>query len=171
MQHTHTHPHPHSPHAFRPPGYDHRALGGYFITVHTAHREPLFGVTRGSRLLLTKSGLIARACWAAIPARFPHLELDAFVVMPDQLRGILLLRRRSLTPLGLVVRSFKSAVKTQVNLVRATPGEAVWQWRYQDQVIRSAKAMESMRRLLTINPWAGKPSAVSRSATAVSHKP
>jgi hypothetical protein len=110
--------------------------------------------------------LIARACWKALPERFPHLELDAFVVMPDQLRGILLVRRRSLTPLGLVVRSFKSAVKTRVNLLRGTPGEAVWQWRYHDQVIRSAKAMESMRRYVTAVPW-----GISRQPSAISHKP
>lgn len=152
----HHHPRPPVQSGFRPPGSDHRALGGYFITVSSAHRMPMFGVPRGGRILLTRAGALVSQCWMALPEQFSHLELDAFVVMPDHVRGILLLRRRSITPIGLVVRCFKFAAKKRINLLRGTPGEAVWQSRYHEQAIRDAKAMETMRRYVTTIPWEGK---------------
>jgi REP element-mobilizing transposase RayT len=30
-------------------------------------------------------------CWLAIPEHFPHVELDAFVVMPNHIHGIVVI--------------------------------------------------------------------------------
>ena len=40
---------------------------------------------------LSEWGQAARNCWQAIPGRFDHVELDAWVVMPNHLRGILII--------------------------------------------------------------------------------
>ncbi|MEB3180471.1 MAG: hypothetical protein VKL59_15800 [Nostocaceae cyanobacterium] len=42
-------------------------------------------------------GHIAFDCWQKIPEHFPHVELDAFVVMPNHLHGILVITD---TPVG-----------------------------------------------------------------------
>jgi REP element-mobilizing transposase RayT len=36
---------------------------------------------------------IVRECWLELPDHYPHVSLDAFVIMPDHLHGIIVLRR------------------------------------------------------------------------------
>ena len=37
---------------------------------------------------LNDAGRVAEECWKAIPDHFPHVELDAFVIMPNHVHGI-----------------------------------------------------------------------------------
>ncbi|GBD36706.1 hypothetical protein HRbin36_01834 [bacterium HR36] len=65
--------------------------GTYFVTICTQGRPSLFGEVVGGEMQLNDAGRIAEQCWRDIPAHFPHVELDAFVVMPNHVRGILLI--------------------------------------------------------------------------------
>ncbi len=38
---------------------------------------------------LSNIGSIVHQCWAEIPCHYPHVTLDAFIVMPDHVYGIL----------------------------------------------------------------------------------
>ena len=58
----------------------------------TIQRENLFGEIVEGEMRLNTSGKIVTDCWCAIPAHFPHVELGAFVVMPDHVHGILVIR-------------------------------------------------------------------------------
>ena len=40
---------------------------------------------------LNAPGTIASEFWSAIPVHFPNVELDAFVIMPDHMHGIIIL--------------------------------------------------------------------------------
>ena len=40
-------------------------------------------------MILNDAGLMAEKCWNEIPAHFPHIELDEFVIMPNHVHGIL----------------------------------------------------------------------------------
>ncbi len=40
---------------------------------------------------LTVAGTIARQCWEEIPDHFPNVALDEFVIMPDDMHGIIIL--------------------------------------------------------------------------------
>ena len=54
--------------------------------------------------------------------------------------------------LGVVVRSFKSAVTRQVNLYRNTPGARVWQRNYYEHIIRDEADLRYARRYIANNP-------------------
>jgi putative transposase len=41
---------------------------------------------------LSESGRLAASCWEAIPAHFPRVELDDWVLMPNHLHGILVIQ-------------------------------------------------------------------------------
>src|SRR3989337_3152762 len=41
---------------------------------------------------LSEHGEIARACWLDLPLHYAHLDLDSFLIMPNHLHGILILR-------------------------------------------------------------------------------
>ena len=51
-----------------------------------------------------------------------------------------------------IVRAYKSAVTKQINLLRQTPGEAVWQRNYYEHIIRSEKDYEAIANYIYDNP-------------------
>jgi REP element-mobilizing transposase RayT len=71
--------------------YDYTQNGAYFVTICTHQRMCLFGTVNDGVLCLNALGGIAAACWDAIPAHFPHVELDASVVMPNHVHGIIVI--------------------------------------------------------------------------------
>ncbi|MBW2704487.1 MAG: transposase, partial [Deltaproteobacteria bacterium] len=72
-------------------GYDYGQAGAYFVTICAWDRACLFGDVVEDRMRLNDAGRIAEACWLAIPEHFPLVELDAFVVMPNHVHGIIVI--------------------------------------------------------------------------------
>ena len=122
-------------------------------------------------MVLSEAGEIAAACWKQIPDHFSHVALDAFVIMPNHLHGILfLVGARHAVPLQAasqrterfgkpvpgsvptIVRSFKSAATRRINALRGAPGSPVWQRNYYEHIIRGESALQSIRRYITENP-------------------
>ena len=73
-------------------GYDYTTPGGYFITFVTQGRACLFGDIVKDEMQYSEKGQIAYECWRAIPDHFPTVELGAFVIMPNHVHGIIILR-------------------------------------------------------------------------------
>ena len=73
-------PRRHHRRSIRLPGYDYRQKGAYFVTVCTHERELLFEDPVLRR--------VAETVWQRIPRHFPHVRLDAWVVMPNHVHGI-----------------------------------------------------------------------------------
>jgi REP element-mobilizing transposase RayT len=71
--------------SIRLPEFDYSTPGAYFITICARERELLF--EQFPRLLE-----IVMEQWSCIPHRFPRVDLDAFVVMPNHIHGILLVK-------------------------------------------------------------------------------
>ncbi len=76
----------------RLPGYDYAQPGAYFVTVVAAGRQCLFGRVENQDMILSDLGRVAEQQWARLPKRFPGLELGVFIVMPNHLHGILIIR-------------------------------------------------------------------------------
>ena len=141
-------------------GHDYGGPGVYLVTVCASSH--LFGRVRTSELIVSRLGEIARECWTSIPNHFPHVRIDAFVVMPDHIHGILFLGSRHshtraigrIRPgsLGAVVRSFKSAVAARINALRGARVGGVWQRNYFDQIIRNRADLTRVRRYIFDNP-------------------
>ena len=77
--------------SIRLPGYDYSRAGAYFVTICTHNRECLFGEIMDARMVFNDGGRMVQTCWGDIPAHFPHVELDEFVVMPNHVHGILVI--------------------------------------------------------------------------------
>src|SRR2546426_640067 len=112
----------------------------------------------------------------------PGTTLDAFIVMPNHVHGMVILNgttdpagvgaqhaaplhspaRRSAAirdsvrvvagSLGAIVRSFKSATAKRINEARSTPAATVWQRNYYDRVIRDDRELNRARRYILSNP-------------------
>jgi REP element-mobilizing transposase RayT len=64
-------------------GYDYRQAGAYFTTFCTYQKELLFEDPVLCRVVETQ--------WQRIPRHFPHVRLDAWVVMPNHVHGIVVI--------------------------------------------------------------------------------
>ena len=157
--------------SIRLPDYDYRQPGGYFLTICTHERKMLFGEPRFAK--------ITSETWADLPNHHSNVEIDQFVVMPNHVHGILLLsddrihdsvgaqqaaplqapkvfRGTVSGSLGAIVRSYKSSVAREINVIRATPGAPVWQRNYYEHVVRNERALHTIRQYIEDNParWA-----------------
>ncbi len=81
-------------------GHDYAGRGVYFVTLQTSDFRPLFGTVVGERMALNDAGRAAAACWRAIPEHFPHAALDEWIIMPDHVHGIIVIRRDGHPPVG-----------------------------------------------------------------------
>jgi len=69
--------------------YSYSCPGAYFVTICTREKEHLFGDVVEGEMKLNEYGQIAALCWNHLPKRFPRVELDAFIVMPNHIHGII----------------------------------------------------------------------------------
>ena len=161
--------------SIRLPGYDYTQVGAYFVTICTHNRMPLFGDVVDEEMRSNESGQIAEKVWREIPDHFDKVVIDAFVVMPNHIHGIIVIvddhvgarhasplhraRQPSKGTLGTIVGSYKSAVSKQVNEHRGTTGVPVWQRNYYEHVIRNETALHDIRHYIIHNPakWADDP--------------
>ena len=130
--------------------YDYAANGAYFVTACTRARACLFGTVVSDEMKPNRLGRVIEECWASIPDHFPAVALDAFVVMPNHVHGIVWLPGAGhAPPLPVVIGSFKSAVSRLA-------GGPLWQRSFYDRVIRSDSELCALRQYVTDNPlrWA-----------------
>ena len=75
--------------AMRLRDYDYTQPGAYFVTICVQHRKCLFGTITDGSMQLNEIGQIVVECLNHIPQHFPSVELDAYVVMPNHIHGII----------------------------------------------------------------------------------
>ena len=76
-------------------GYDYAQAGAYFITICTEGRACLFGEVANGTMRLNAAGQLAVTLWNDLTPRFVGIELDAFVVMPNHVHGVIVLPDRT----------------------------------------------------------------------------
>ncbi len=144
--------------------YDYCQSGYYFLTLCTDQRRNLFGGVVDGVIRLSPMGELAATCWQALPKHFADMHIDAFVVMPNHLHGIVQLvsevhgsrvecfatpRRGSLATL---VRSYTSAVTRQARLHAGDNSLMIWHRNYWERVIRDEAELLDTRRYIENNP-------------------
>lgn len=168
-------PHRHRRQSIRLRGYDYTQAGYYFVTICTHERQCLFDNQR-------QRGIAERQ-WRAL-AQMDHVALDAWVVMPNHIHGIIVITSaahpaptvpelRPATPdktsqhgpipcnvvpgsLGAIVRAYKSVVTRRINRLQRTPGGVIWQRGYWERIVRNEEELNAIRRYIEENPrrWA-----------------
>ena len=67
--------------------------GLYHVTVNTEWRTCIFGEAHSNAVQLNEAGRMVQTYWKSLHSRFPGLEVDLFVIMPNYVQGILFLPR------------------------------------------------------------------------------
>jgi REP element-mobilizing transposase RayT len=141
-------------------GRDYANEGAYFVTICTFRRQ----------LSLQDSAIaeIVEWAWTSIPEHFPSVDLDAFVVMPNHIHGIVVLGARHVgtrhgghledgrsPSLSMIMNKFKGAVTREVRIRDLWDGTPFWQPNYYDHVIRAGE-LDRIRTYIANNPVAWK---------------
>lgn len=71
--------------------WDYASDAAYFITICTAQKEHFFGKIKDKKMYLSNIGVLADVFWYEIKNHAKNIQLDAFVVMPNHIHGILIL--------------------------------------------------------------------------------
>lgn len=147
---THYDPDKHHRRSIRLRGYDYAQTGAYFVTICTYQRECLFGDVRGGRMECNAHAQIVHEEWAQSAQLRREITVDAFVVMPNHVHGIVIIDANNRTSpsvgatgrsplqkpgpapksLGSFIAGFKAATTKRINQRRGTPGMPLWQRNY-----------------------------------------
>jgi putative transposase len=154
-----THPRRKSP---RLPTFDYSSNGAYFVTTCVQNREHLLGTLEQDTVKHSPLATIVETAWFDLSNHYTHIELDAFIIMPDHIHGIIWLHdlpvgdglRPSPTRHGLteIVRALKSFSARRINEARGTQGQAFWQRGFYDHIVRLENDLEQIRQYILENP-------------------
>jgi putative transposase len=72
--------------------YDYSQSGAHFITICCKGMQCFFGQIDDGEMQLNDNGQIAYNEWRKLPERFANMELDVFVIMPNHIHAIIVLK-------------------------------------------------------------------------------
>ena len=114
--------------------YDYKSDGYYFVTAVADYRQPYF---KGKETAVERE-------LKDLKSKTLGLDLDYFVIMPNHVHIIFILRNCQIS-LGEIVRRFKAKVSHNF-------GSGIWQPNYYEHVIRNEKALNKIREYIINNP-------------------
>ncbi len=165
------------------PGRDY-GRGLFFVTMCTRQRVRNLSSIHHGNVVLTDIGSIVADEWCRTAIIRPYVSLDAWVIMPDHIHGIIHIDRDPHDPspvetprrgvsttfknntvghklewhsgcLGASINQFKMSCTKRIRGAGHT--EFAWQPRYYECIIRSPEALDAVRRYIRNNPreWRG----------------
>jgi len=158
--------------------WDYRWNGAYFITICAKDKQHFFGEIKEGRMNLSPVGILADIFWHEIPKHAKGLTLDAFIVMPNHIHGIIILdndetplpvlpkhggdvdipkspdeqrfQRPGVNSISTILGGYKSVVTKHVNRLELLP-EWGWQVRFHDRIIRNEAEFNIIQNYILTN--------------------
>lgn len=162
--------------------YDYSSGWGYFITICTKNRENYFGEIVNWTMVLNEWGKIVFDGIKNIENYNEFSSVDEFVVMPNHLHLIIMVsyrrdnswivsteqnvwivstttmktarnrnnRRNMLIPK--IVWKFKMITAKQINILKNSVWNKLWQSNYYDRIIRNEDELQRIRKYIIENP-------------------
>jgi REP element-mobilizing transposase RayT len=84
-------PNIHHRHSIRLRGYDYARAGAYFVTIVMQRRECLLGNVAEGEMALNDAGRMIEKWWLELNHKFPSVDTDEYVVMPNHFHGIVVI--------------------------------------------------------------------------------
>ena len=121
------------------------------MTICTKNRMCLFGTIVDEKMILNEFGELTKNEWLMTSKVRLNVDIDKFAIMPNHLHCILFLRdlddvgahcnvplqpdtpqteqfgKSTVNSIPTIIKLFKATVTKQINELRGTPGEPVWQ--------------------------------------------
>lgn len=159
--------------------FDYSQPAAYFITICAHQFQEHWGEVANANCKLNDWGAIVKYEWDKTAELRPNVTLDAFVLMPNHLHGIIILHPeegnradfyypnfRSVAPqekiqefgklvpnsIPRILNQFKSSVTQKVRKAGFSLAEKHWQRGYYERVVRNPKELENIRNYIYNNP-------------------
>ena len=163
--------------------FDYRQPGFYIATICVKDHRLMFGNIVNDKMQLNSVGQVALATWATLAQRFPGIELDAYIVMPNHVHGIIYLKEeqpilykkpntervperfkaymqdaakpyKRMPALWEIIRTFKAAATYRIH--KTGTQEFAWQESYYESVLADERSLNNRRLYIANNParWA-----------------
>ncbi|PMB06814.1 transposase [Fischerella thermalis CCMEE 5198] len=165
----------------RLPNRNYAANGSYFITICTKNRDHDFGNVVSGQVHLSVIGEIAQRFWVDIPNHFDYTYIDAYVIMPNHVHGIVVIDRpenvetlqcnvstQNDAPWDITQRQFMSNISPKPGSLGAIArsyksvvtrwcrenghNHFAWQSRFYDHIIRADGSLDRIREYIINNP-------------------
>jgi putative transposase len=151
------------------------------ICIHD-RKQKLFGDVSNGNIIENEFGKIVHNEILKTEKMRPNISIDEFIIMPNHVHVIINIRRGTLqraptektapiiesqhltkpqteqfgkptlNSIPTIIRLIKSTVKKQINMLRKTPGQPVWQRNYYDHIIRDERSLFFIRKYIRDNP-------------------
>ena len=146
--------------------YDYSRNGAYFITICTQGLQQILwesdtfteddnvgaSIARPQRApTLSKTGKVVEQYIWEIPARYPHISVEKYAVMPNHIHLLLLIQREQdgrpmVAPtVSTVMQQFKGIVSKQLS-------RSIWQKSFHDHIVRTKHGYAQIWQYIDTNP-------------------
>jgi REP element-mobilizing transposase RayT len=133
----------------------------------------MFGKITDGKMILNDTGKLVYSEWIKTGAMRTTVSLDAFVIMPNHIHGIIVIHSNSAAwqpgtghraptierfgkptsnSVPTIIRGFKASVTNALNQRYNTPGFKLWQRNYWEHIIRDDVSMNRLREYIIFNP-------------------
>lgn len=152
--------------------WDYGRNAPYFVTICTKDRKSHLGNIVDKNMHLSQTGKLVHQLWRKIPDHFLFVLLDAFVVMPNHVHGIIVINKTddgdrdainrvstggvtgNRNPmmhenLSRIIRWYKGRVSFELRKINP---KFTWQPRFHDHIIRNRKSFETIQAYIINNP-------------------
>ena len=142
-------------------GYDYRTPALYHVVTTTNGHVCYFGDVRENIMLPNAAGEMIGDIWQDIPRQFPTVSLDAWIVMPNHVHGIIFIEPQSdnalTVSLGDVMKWLKAITATRYSRGVHDHGwppydGKLWHRNYYDHIIRDDQDLDRVRDYIERNP-------------------
>jgi REP element-mobilizing transposase RayT len=150
-------------------GWDYSSPGCYFVTICVKNKECFLADIVGGKIVPNKYGKIVESRWSWLKDQYHYVELDAFVVMPNHVYGLIKIigstvmtgRDLSLPDLSLpmpvkikslseIIGAFKTTSSKDIHLAGFL--NFYWQRSFYERIIRSEVEAIKIRQYIRNNP-------------------
>lgn len=149
--------------------FDYSQSGYYFVTICVKNREEWFGKIINGKMVLNKFGKIANNVWLNIPIHYQNVILDEFVIMPNHIHGIIIIKQLHQTVgtgqcpvptinknikyglISKIINGFKNITTKKIRYVYGKPSFR-WQRSFYDHIIRNEQSLFAIRQYIKDNP-------------------
>ena len=162
-------------------GYDYAADGCYFVTICVRGGGCVLGKVVDGEVVLSEYGRVAEESWLWLEEQYRFVTLDAYVIMPNHMHGIVVYgdldgadggggaddgdyasnwggSRAAATEgnrrktLGRLVGAYKTVTTKQINVFREAQGAPFWQRNFWEHIVRNERALLAIRDYIRTNP-------------------
>ncbi len=145
-------------------GWDYTSPGWYFMTICVKNKECFLADIVNGKIIPNEFGKIVESRWVWLRNQYPYVELDAFVVMPNHVHGLvrivnpsvvtgrdlsLLMIPEKIKSLSEIIGAFKMTSSKDIHL--AGFPNFFWQRSFYEKIIRSEQEANAVRKYIREN--------------------